>query len=161
MLNVYDAMEEDAYADDYLDSSQQPTQSTQQASQQSQDPAWDSHLWGFLQPCREGISRIDLWKMQPTVRIGRSSDNDVTLANMKISEFACIFCRGGYFWLTECKATSTAMSIGTARRVSRPWCQCMTSRATARSSMASGWERASPRSCAMATSSVLVLGGAR
>lgn len=87
MEGYIDQMEEDAYADDYVDSSQQPTQSTQQASQaSSQDPTYDKHVWGFLQPCREGINRIDLWKISPTVKIGRSSENDVLLANMKISE---------------------------------------------------------------------------
>lgn len=64
----------------------QPTQSTQQASQPP-DPAVDSHIWGFLQPCSVALTRIDFWRIHPRYTIGRNIDqNQVVLPGPKISE---------------------------------------------------------------------------
>ncbi|KLO16032.1 Pkinase-domain-containing protein [Schizopora paradoxa] len=80
-------MEQDFYADD----SQQPTQSTQEASQNSEptDKPWDNHLWGYLIPCRDYYPREDFWKINPTIRVGRSSGNDIVLNSLKISNKHC------------------------------------------------------------------------
>ena len=64
----------------------QPTQSTQQASQPP-DPAVDTHLWGYLQPCSVALTRIDFWRIHPKYTIGRNIDqNQVVLPGPKISE---------------------------------------------------------------------------
>ncbi len=64
----------------------QQTQSTQQASQPP-DPAVDSHIWGYLQPCSVALTRIDFWRIHPRYTIGRNVDqNQVVLPGPKVSE---------------------------------------------------------------------------
>ena len=63
----------------------QQTQSTQQASQQAPENN-DSHLWGYLQPCSSGLTRIDFWKIHPAYTIGRNTEfNSVVFPGFKIS----------------------------------------------------------------------------
>lgn len=71
----------------YPDSDLQQTQSTQQASQQSAPENNDSHLWGYLQPCSGGLTRIDFWKIHPCYTIGRNTEfNSVVFPGFKISQ---------------------------------------------------------------------------
>lgn len=66
---------------------QQATQSTQHSGSQATGDA-SSHLWGFLQPCSTLLKRIDFFKIQPTVSIGRSNDpNDIILPGAKVSAY--------------------------------------------------------------------------
>ncbi|KAF5385763.1 hypothetical protein D9615_002536 [Tricholomella constricta] len=75
--------------DDGMEETQQQTQSTQQASQQS-NPAVDSHLWGYLQPCSAALTRIDFWKINPRYTIGRNTEqNQVVLPGFKVSNLHC------------------------------------------------------------------------
>ncbi|KAH7888959.1 kinase-like domain-containing protein [Phlebopus sp. FC_14] len=77
MFNPDDAME---------DQTQQATQSTQHSSQANGDE--NSHLWGFLQPCGSQLKRIDFFKIQPTVSIGRHPEqNEIILPGAKVSEY--------------------------------------------------------------------------
>jgi serine/threonine/tyrosine protein kinase RAD53 len=65
----------------------QQTQSTQQASQQPPVETNDTHLWGYLQPCTGGLTRIDFWKIHPRYTIGRNTEhNQVVFPGFKISE---------------------------------------------------------------------------
>lgn len=74
--------------DDDEGSDLQQTQSTQQASQQPPAVTVDSHLWGYLQPCAPGLTRIDFWKMHPRYAIGRNTEfNQVVFPGFKISEW--------------------------------------------------------------------------
>ena len=65
-------------------------ENTQASSQPSQDPErnWNSHLWGFLVPCRERFPQEDFWRMHPTIRIGRSTGNDIVLSSLRVSEWS-------------------------------------------------------------------------
>ncbi|KAG6917818.1 hypothetical protein DXG01_000878 [Tephrocybe rancida] len=64
---------------------QQQTQSTQQSSQQAGDDM-NGHLWGYLQPCGGGLTRIDFWRMTPRYKLGRSKElNDCVLPGPKIN----------------------------------------------------------------------------
>jgi serine/threonine/tyrosine protein kinase RAD53 len=64
----------------------QQTQSTQQASQQPPVESNDTHLWGYLQPCTGGLTRIDFWKIHPRYTIGRNTEyNQVVFPGFKIS----------------------------------------------------------------------------
>ena len=73
----------------------QQTQSTQQASQQPPMESNDTHLWGYLQPCTGGLTRIDFWKIHPRYTIGRNTElNQVVFPGFKISELtrhSCFF----------------------------------------------------------------------
>ncbi len=74
--------------DDEEGSDLQQTQSTQQASQQPPVASVDSHLWGYLQPCNTGLTRIDFWKMTPRYTFGRNTEsNQVVFPGFKISEW--------------------------------------------------------------------------
>jgi hypothetical protein len=77
-----------AASDDIGDESQtqQTTQSTQVASQQP-SAAFDAHLWGYLQPCSQKLTRIDFWRQNRSCCIGRNRDqNDVILPGTKVSK---------------------------------------------------------------------------
>ena len=63
---------------------QQATQSTQWSESQATGDL-NSHLWGFLQPCSTLLRRIDFFKIQPTVSIGRSNESDIILPGGKVS----------------------------------------------------------------------------
>jgi len=77
-----DAQEE---SQDFNTQTQQQTQSTQQASQSN--PAIDSHLWGYLQPCSATLTRIDFWKINPRYHLGRNTElNQVVLPGFKVSK---------------------------------------------------------------------------
>ena len=66
---------------------QQATQSTQHSGSQGPGDA-TSHLWGFLQPCSTLLKRIDFFKVQPTVSIGRNGEqNEIILPGGKVSEY--------------------------------------------------------------------------
>ncbi|KAH8116604.1 Pkinase-domain-containing protein [Phellopilus nigrolimitatus] len=90
MIHGYsDPMEQDPYA---YDDSTQATQATQQATQSQgidEPEVWNEHIWGFLKPTRPDLNRYDLWKMNPSITVGRSSDNYVVLPNLKISNRHC------------------------------------------------------------------------
>jgi hypothetical protein len=74
-----------SFEEEYDD--QQQTQSTQQASQQPPMESNDTHLWGYLQPCTGGLTRIDFWKIHPRYTIGRNTElNQVVFPGFKISE---------------------------------------------------------------------------
>lgn len=64
---------------------QQATQSTQYSGSQGPGDA-SSHLWGFLQPCSTLLKRIDFFKVQPTVSIGRNGEqNEIILPGGRVS----------------------------------------------------------------------------
>lgn len=66
---------------------QQATQSTQHSGSQVVGDA-SSHLWGFLQPCSTLLKRIDFFKIQPTVSIGRNGEqNEIILPGGKVSAY--------------------------------------------------------------------------
>lgn len=66
---------------------QQATQSTQHSGSQAIGDA-NSHLWGFLQPCSTLLKRIDFFKIQPTVSIGRHGEqNEIVLPGGKVSAY--------------------------------------------------------------------------
>ncbi|KAH0828081.1 kinase-like domain-containing protein [Lanmaoa asiatica] len=68
---------------------QQATQSTQYSGSQATGDA-NSHLWGFLQPCSTLLKRIDFFKIQPTVSIGRSGEqNEIILPGGRVSNRHC------------------------------------------------------------------------
>ncbi|KAG2154460.1 kinase-like domain-containing protein [Suillus bovinus] len=74
--------------DSMIEETQQATQSTQHASQPN--PAnTNSHLWGYLQPCNNLLRRLDLWKVQPAVSVGRAPDNNIVLPGGKVSNKHC------------------------------------------------------------------------
>lgn len=74
-------------SNDSQESDLQQTQSTQQASQQPLPETDDTHLWGYLQPCTSGLTRIDFWKIHPRYTIGRNKEfNQVVFPGFKISE---------------------------------------------------------------------------
>ncbi|KAI5117858.1 hypothetical protein M0805_007701 [Coniferiporia weirii] len=86
MIHGYsDPMEEDPYAFSQPEQTQQATQSQEE---EQQEP-WNDHLWGFLRPTRPGLKRIDLWRVQATYTIGRSSDNLIIFPNLKVSNKHC------------------------------------------------------------------------
>lgn len=77
-----------------VDDSQNPDSETQPQTQSTQQEAsqpingMDGHLWGFLQPCSSALTRIDFWKINPSVSIGRNEQtNDVVLPGFKVSEY--------------------------------------------------------------------------
>jgi hypothetical protein len=71
---------------------QQATQSTQHSGSQTAGDA-SSHLWGFLQPCSTLLKRIDFFKIQPTVSIGRSGEqNEIILPGGKVSAYISLCC---------------------------------------------------------------------
>ncbi|KDR75942.1 hypothetical protein GALMADRAFT_68135 [Galerina marginata CBS 339.88] len=81
---------DDAYNDSQDSDQQTQTQSTQQASQ-PQTVALDAHLWGYLQPCSQALTRIDFWKIHPRYTIGRNTElNQVVLPGFKVSNQHCI-----------------------------------------------------------------------
>ncbi|KAF8444907.1 kinase-like domain-containing protein [Boletus edulis BED1] len=68
---------------------QQATQSTQYSGSQSTGDA-NGHLWGFLQPCSTLLKRIDFFKIQPTVSVGRHNDqNEIILPGVRVSNRHC------------------------------------------------------------------------
>jgi serine/threonine/tyrosine protein kinase RAD53 len=69
------------------------TQQTQQAQAGSQPfDVFDSHLWGFLQPCTGTLTRIDFWKANPVYAIGRNPEgNNIVLLGFKVSEYWSTF----------------------------------------------------------------------
>ncbi|KAL0956927.1 hypothetical protein HGRIS_003031 [Hohenbuehelia grisea] len=81
---------DDAIQQDDDDQSTQPqTQSTQPASQ-SQSSQQDVHLWGYLQPCNPELVRIEFFKVNPKVTIGRNPENNiVVLPGFKVSNYHC------------------------------------------------------------------------
>ena len=73
--------------DDILEEqTQQATQSTQYSGSQASGDA-NAHLWGFLQPCSTLLKRIDFFRIQPTVSIGRSAENEIILPGGKVSAY--------------------------------------------------------------------------
>ncbi len=63
-------------------------QKVQQASRPTED-SHKSHLWGFLQPCRENFARIDLRKNQTSYSVGRDAEGgskDIVLPGSRVSE---------------------------------------------------------------------------
>jgi serine/threonine/tyrosine protein kinase RAD53 len=68
-----------------VEETQQATQSTEYSSQPDASDT-NSHLWGFLQPSNTLLRRIDLWKVQPTVQVGRAPDNDIILPGGRVSK---------------------------------------------------------------------------
>jgi len=69
-----------------VEETQQATQSTEHPSQPNAADT-NSHLWGFLQPCSSVLRRIDFWKVQPTVQVGRALDNDIILPGGRVSKY--------------------------------------------------------------------------
>lgn len=86
--NAY-AMADDPYAAGYsqIEQTQEATQS--QSQPQSQEDAWSSELWGFLRAHRSGNERIDFYRNQPEYTVGRSSENNIIFADLKISNKHC------------------------------------------------------------------------
>ncbi|KAH9485365.1 Serine/threonine-protein kinase cds1 [Psilocybe cubensis] len=83
--------QEDAFTNEESQDYEQQTQ-TQSTQQASQPPpvAFDSHLWGFLQPCSAALTRIDFWKLNPRYTIGRNTEtNQVVLPGYKVSNTHC------------------------------------------------------------------------
>lgn len=80
------APEDSMNTDEMLEEqTQQATQSTQHSGSQS---AGDANLWGFLQPCSTLLKRIDFFKVQPTVSIGRNGEqNEIILPGGKVSAY--------------------------------------------------------------------------
>ncbi|KAF8843053.1 Pkinase-domain-containing protein [Paxillus ammoniavirescens] len=71
------------------DQTQQATQSTQHSGSQVNGDGV-SHLWGFLQPCSAQLKRIDFFKIQPTVSIGRNGEqNEIVLPGGRVSNRHC------------------------------------------------------------------------
>ncbi|KAG6832035.1 hypothetical protein H0H87_003016 [Tephrocybe sp. NHM501043] len=69
---------------------QQQTQPTQQSSQHAGEDM-NGHLWGYLQPCGSGLTRIDFWRITPRYKLGRSKElNDCVLPGPKISNQHCV-----------------------------------------------------------------------
>ncbi|OAX40928.1 kinase-like protein [Rhizopogon vinicolor AM-OR11-026] len=73
---------------DSMVETQQATQSTEHSSQPNAADT-NSHLFGFLQPCNTLLRRIDFWKVQPTVQLGRAPDNDIVLPGGRVSNKHC------------------------------------------------------------------------
>lgn len=51
--------------------------------------ALPSALWGFLQPCRPSMARIDFHQRQNTYSIGRTLPSDIVLPGPRISALHC------------------------------------------------------------------------
>ncbi|EIW83460.1 kinase-like protein [Coniophora puteana RWD-64-598 SS2] len=67
---------------------QQATQSTEDGSQSTEGGKND--VWGVLQPCSQSLNRIDLFKLQPVVSVGRNQEgNEVVLPGLKVSNKHC------------------------------------------------------------------------
>ncbi|KAJ2931453.1 hypothetical protein H1R20_g5592, partial [Candolleomyces eurysporus] len=79
-----------SYSQDSEVSTQQ-TQSTQQLTQPVVPPAdRDSHLWGYLQPVNDKLSRIDFWREQRQYTIGRNTElNKIVFPGFKVSNRHC------------------------------------------------------------------------
>jgi serine/threonine/tyrosine protein kinase RAD53 len=88
-----DAMPPPALPADVDEATQQATQ----AYSQPESGQVNGHLWGFLLPCSPKLHQIDFWKIQPSVEIGRSTDNLVQLPGMRISESLVVLVVGAYF----------------------------------------------------------------
>ncbi|KAG6375586.1 kinase-like domain-containing protein [Boletus reticuloceps] len=89
MQTLQDSMNTD---DIIEEQTQQATQSTQYSGSQSTGDA-NGHLWGFLQPCSTLLKRIDFFKIQPTVSIGRHKDeNEIILPGVRVSAYSSL-CR--------------------------------------------------------------------
>ncbi|KAG8214139.1 kinase-like domain-containing protein [Butyriboletus roseoflavus] len=83
------APEDSMNTDDILEEqTQQATQSTQHSGSQAAGDV-HSHLWGFLQPCSTLLKRIDFFKIQPIVSIGRGEQNEIILPGGKVSNRHC------------------------------------------------------------------------
>jgi serine/threonine/tyrosine protein kinase RAD53 len=70
----------------------------------------DQHLWGYLQPCSNDLTRLDFWKIKPSYTIGRGAESSIILPGIKVSE--CIFSQFHSLpQLTECvfKAVDTVL----------------------------------------------------
>lgn len=74
--------------DSMVEETQQATQSTDHSSQPDASDT-NAHLWGFLQPCNTMLRRIDFWKVQPTVQVGRAPDNNIVLPGGRVSNKHC------------------------------------------------------------------------
>ncbi|KAI9571653.1 kinase-like domain-containing protein [Boletus coccyginus] len=86
MLAPQDLMSTDEMMEEQT---QQATQSTQYSGSQGPGDA-SSHLWGFLQPCSTLLKRIDFFKVQPTVSIGRNGEqNEIILPGGRVSNRHC------------------------------------------------------------------------
>ncbi|RXW25644.1 hypothetical protein EST38_g233 [Candolleomyces aberdarensis] len=79
-----------SYSQDSEVSTQQ-TQSTQQLTQPVVPPTdRDSHLWGYLQPVNDKLSRIDFWREQRQYTIGRNTElNKIVFPGFKVSNRHC------------------------------------------------------------------------
>jgi serine/threonine/tyrosine protein kinase RAD53 len=61
---------------------------TQETQQRNAPPeAADAHLWGYLQPCRAEVCRMDFWRIQPSYNIGRNTAMDLVLPGVKVSAY--------------------------------------------------------------------------
>ncbi|KAJ2924548.1 hypothetical protein H1R20_g12551, partial [Candolleomyces eurysporus] len=91
---MYEDPEEDSHMD-YEDNSfsyfQNSEVSTQQTTHQLTRPAdRDSHLWGYLQPVNDKLSRIDFWREERQYTIGRNTKlNNIVFAGSKVSNRHC------------------------------------------------------------------------
>ena len=89
MAMLYDDQNAPPDEDPYnFSQTQQATQSQSQSQEQEQDH-WDEHLWGCLRPTHPGLRRYDLYKIRPSVTVGRARDCDINLKGMKISNRNC------------------------------------------------------------------------
>ncbi|KAG6842080.1 hypothetical protein C0991_002734 [Blastosporella zonata] len=81
----------DQIADIDESQSSQQTQSTQPASQPEVEVAVNyDHLWGYLEPMRNGLKRIEFSRAKNIYRIGRlSKDNDFAIHRPKLSAKHC------------------------------------------------------------------------
>jgi serine/threonine/tyrosine protein kinase RAD53 len=76
-----------SYSQDSEVSTQQ-TQSTQQLTQPVAPPLdRDAHLWGYLLPVNDKLTRIDFWREQRQYTVGRNTElNKIVFPGFKVSK---------------------------------------------------------------------------
>ncbi|KAJ2918044.1 hypothetical protein MD484_g2375, partial [Candolleomyces efflorescens] len=79
-----------SYSQDSEVSTQQ-TQSTQQLTQPVAPPLdRDAHLWGYLLPVNDKLTRIDFWREQRQYTVGRNTElNKIVFPGFKVSNRHC------------------------------------------------------------------------
>lgn len=97
---------------------------TQETQSRNQQIPSDTHLWGYLQPCRPEVPRIDFWKMQQTYNLGRNPANDIVLSGVKVSAYQILLWNYEYTlislrFICATQAISTVQSLGMAQKNTR------------------------------------------
>jgi serine/threonine/tyrosine protein kinase RAD53 len=85
--------EDESMVNDGDGGDEEGTQETQPATQTGLTPSQTTseRLWGFLQPSRPELKRIEFPREQPIIRIGRNKDkNEVVLPGAKVSNEHCV-----------------------------------------------------------------------